>query len=382
MHDFKQRLKKFFGRPVNWVHVLDFVGLTEEMRQTLADRLRMVYTRMRDKSYLLATHRGDCLRSGDRWFESLCLSSSFILDLGLHTAEEMAEDGFEAYWLGSTRSIPDKGDLRDYWIEISSDRDFLGAAPSYVYIRDPMRMLCHEMISYSIYGRGQEPKKGRNNGARMFGRHFIGRLVAHFGLVSGEGLMGSTVIARKPSMIDTDELVKLNLCVRLVPMQAHQPPLAVAPTRTIAQRLQYDVSLGLGYGVSLGLGYDDIAGKKLTIWSENCTMQWECKGRSNEEISNTRAILLKELQDINTAESVEMAQRYKIRWAIEGDENSKYFYGIIKQKRSQLAICGVLIDGTIALCMHWINFPQSMQHDLKSFLHRLFFGEVSESASL
>ncbi|GKG58467.1 hypothetical protein Tco_0592246, partial [Tanacetum coccineum] len=38
----------------------------------------------------------------------------FILALGLHTAKEMAEDGFEAYWLDSTREIPDKEDLRDY----------------------------------------------------------------------------------------------------------------------------------------------------------------------------------------------------------------------------------------------------------------------------
>ncbi|GJV01170.1 hypothetical protein Tco_1334739 [Tanacetum coccineum] len=42
---------------------------------------------------------------------------------------------------------------------ISSDRDFLGPAHSYVLIRDPMRRLCHRMIAYSISGRGQAPKK-------------------------------------------------------------------------------------------------------------------------------------------------------------------------------------------------------------------------------
>ncbi|GKE09428.1 hypothetical protein Tco_1412979 [Tanacetum coccineum] len=39
--------------------------------------------------------------------------TQFILALGLHTAKEMAEDGFEAYWLGSTRAILDKRDLKD-----------------------------------------------------------------------------------------------------------------------------------------------------------------------------------------------------------------------------------------------------------------------------
>ncbi|GJZ44281.1 hypothetical protein Tco_0591536 [Tanacetum coccineum] len=44
VHDFEQRLETIFARQVNRVHVLDFAGLTEEMRVTLADRLRMVYT--------------------------------------------------------------------------------------------------------------------------------------------------------------------------------------------------------------------------------------------------------------------------------------------------------------------------------------------------
>ncbi|GJY07401.1 hypothetical protein Tco_0374455 [Tanacetum coccineum] len=71
----------------------------------------------------------------------------------------MAKDGFEAYWLGSERVIPNKGDLSDYWIEISSDMDFLRAAPSYTYIRDPLQRLCHRLISYNISGRGQAPEK-------------------------------------------------------------------------------------------------------------------------------------------------------------------------------------------------------------------------------
>nr|GEY03288.1 hypothetical protein [Tanacetum cinerariifolium] len=45
MHNYEQRLKTIFGRSVNQVHVLDFARLTEEMRQTLAGRLRMFYTR-------------------------------------------------------------------------------------------------------------------------------------------------------------------------------------------------------------------------------------------------------------------------------------------------------------------------------------------------
>ncbi|GKE50954.1 hypothetical protein Tco_1486110, partial [Tanacetum coccineum] len=83
----------------------------------------------------------------------------FILALGLHSEEEMAEARFGAYWLGSEKVIPNKGDLRDYWMGISFDGDLLGPAPSYVHIRDPVRRLCHRMIACSISGRGQGAEK-------------------------------------------------------------------------------------------------------------------------------------------------------------------------------------------------------------------------------
>ncbi|GJR98893.1 hypothetical protein Tco_0271067 [Tanacetum coccineum] len=170
----------------------------------------------------------------------------FILALGLHSEEEMAEAGFGAYWSGSERVIPDKGDLRDYWIEISSDKDFLGPAPSYVHIRDPMRRLCHKMIACSISGRGQGAKKvtrvdlfylrtmdrgtanvsyllaqylfrhaeGRKSEARLSGGHFIGCLAAHFGLVSDEGLRGLSIIAQELLVINLHELARLNIYSR------------------------------------------------------------------------------------------------------------------------------------------------------------------------
>ncbi|GJW48052.1 hypothetical protein Tco_0079698 [Tanacetum coccineum] len=141
----------------------------------------------------------------------------FILALGLHTAEEMAGDGFEAYWVDSLRGIADKGDLSDYWARISSDADFLRVVPSYTYIRDPLRILCHRLIAVSISGRGRAPEKvtatnlfylrsmdegtavnvpyllaqylfihaeGRKRGTRLFGGHFVRRLTEHFELVA------------------------------------------------------------------------------------------------------------------------------------------------------------------------------------------------------
>ncbi|GKE17495.1 hypothetical protein Tco_1425072, partial [Tanacetum coccineum] len=121
----------------------------------------------------------------------------FILALGLHTEEDMAEAGFGAYSQGSERVCH-------------------------------MRRLCHMMIACSISGRGQAPAKvtgvdlfylrsidrgtanvpyllaqylfrhaeGRKSGARLSRGHFIGRLAAHFGLVSDQGLRGLSVASR------------------------------------------------------------------------------------------------------------------------------------------------------------------------------------------
>nr|GEV82652.1 RNA-directed DNA polymerase, eukaryota [Tanacetum cinerariifolium] len=69
------------------------------------------------------------------------------------------------------------------------------------------------------------------------------------------------------------------------------------------------------------------------------------KGKGNEGLVIERTSLLKDLQDINARYSLDLAQKAKIWWSIEGDENSKYFQGIINKKLSQLAIRGVLHSG-------------------------------------
>ncbi|GJR84504.1 RNA-directed DNA polymerase, eukaryota [Tanacetum coccineum] len=69
------------------------------------------------------------------------------------------------------------------------------------------------------------------------------------------------------------------------------------------------------------------------------------QGRGTNDTVNDRPNLLKELHDLNSFTSLDLAQKEKIHWAIEGDENSKYFYGIINKKRSQMAIRGVLAEG-------------------------------------
>nr|GEW40074.1 hypothetical protein [Tanacetum cinerariifolium] len=216
VHDFEQRLETIFGRQVNRVHKLDFEGLTLDMRQDLTERMRMVYTR--DGGQEL----GGARRSMT-WRQ-------FILALGFHTAEEMAEDGFGIYWSGSERVIPDKGDLSDYWVEISFDMDFLRGAPSrgqapekvtatdIFYLRNMDRGEAD--ISYLLAQYLFRYAEGRKSDARLSEGHFIRRLAHYFGLVSDDRLRGLSVLARELPLIDMGTLVvhhHLQLQVGLYP---------------------------------------------------------------------------------------------------------------------------------------------------------------------
>ncbi|GJY83635.1 hypothetical protein Tco_0497011 [Tanacetum coccineum] len=178
-----------------------------------------------------------------------------------------------AYWADNARQIPKKGDLRDYWIGISSVGDFLVTAPSYTSNRDPILRLCHKLIVCSIAGRSQAPEKvtvtdlfylrwmdvgsvnipyllarylrlfaaERKSLDLIFGGQFVARLAKHFGLLTEERLWGLTVIARALPVIDMAELVRLQICMEIdytwdwVAMGLERQPNAMANVPVVAQ---------------------------------------------------------------------------------------------------------------------------------------------------
>ncbi|GKF05973.1 RNA-directed DNA polymerase, eukaryota, partial [Tanacetum coccineum] len=58
----------------------------------------------------------------------------------------------------------------------------------------------------------------------------------------------------------------------------------------------------------------------------------------DQVLLNKRSQVMNSLHDYGKLESMEIAQKAKIKWSIEGDENSKYFHGILNKKRNQTAI--------------------------------------------
>ncbi|GKE02144.1 hypothetical protein Tco_1390127, partial [Tanacetum coccineum] len=83
------------------------------------------------------------------------------------------------------------------------------------------------------------------------------------------------------------------------------------------------------------------------------------QGGTNEVILQRRLEILKNLHDINSANACDYMQKAKIQWAIEGDENSKFFHGIINRKRANLAIKGVMVDGD------WVDDPCRVKEEFR-----------------
>ncbi|GJV43699.1 hypothetical protein Tco_1428235 [Tanacetum coccineum] len=233
-------------------------GYGEDIVHSYEQRLKTIWGRMSDTEMGLDVDDTLCFQLGG--VRRRMTWRQFILALGLHSEEEMAEVDFGAYWQGSERVIPDKGDIRDYWIEISSDRDFLGPNPFYVFIQDPVRRLCHGMIACSISGRGQAPKKvigvdlfylysidrGTANVPHLLAqylfRHAEGRKSgARLSEVTSLGVLQpildwqSDVAAGAPGAAEDDPANDKGAEVNPAPVQAPQPP-PPAP-RTIQQRI-------------------------------------------------------------------------------------------------------------------------------------------------
>ncbi|GJU49191.1 hypothetical protein Tco_1218746 [Tanacetum coccineum] len=179
VHDFEDRLETIFGRQVNRVHVLDFKGLTPEMRQDLAERLRMIYTRD-DGHEILVSH------AWRRVFEIQApLVHEFILEF------------FSTYRIGSEMRL-DADDTLCFQLE--------GARHSMTWRQFILALGGRHLKRYT---------KGRKSGARLLGGHFIRCLAHYFGLVSDDGLRGLSVVTHDLPLIDMGELVKLNICMEV-----------------------------------------------------------------------------------------------------------------------------------------------------------------------
>ncbi|GJV23314.1 RNA-directed DNA polymerase, eukaryota [Tanacetum coccineum] len=81
------------------------------------------------------------------------------------------------------------------------------------------------------------------------------------------------------------------------------------------------------------------------------------KGQGNEDVIRSRADIMHKLHTCNKLDSMEAAQKAKVKWAVEGDENSGFFHGVINKKRNIRSIRGVMVDGK------WIDNPKNVKKE-------------------
>ncbi|GJU77251.1 hypothetical protein Tco_1274321 [Tanacetum coccineum] len=148
-------------------------GLTDGMRQTLEDKLSVVY----------AGDDGHALFTSHAWKRFFELGGARrritwrqdILALGLHSEEEMAEPGFRAYWYGSERG----------------EEKVIGFDLFYLQTMDYGTANVPYLLAQYLFRHAE----GRKGGTRLSEGHFIGCLASHFGLVGDQGLRGLSVVS-------------------------------------------------------------------------------------------------------------------------------------------------------------------------------------------
>nr|GEW11130.1 RNA-directed DNA polymerase, eukaryota [Tanacetum cinerariifolium] len=90
------------------------------------------------------------------------------------------------------------------------------------------------------------------------------------------------------------------------------------------------------------------------------------KGNGSDEIVNKRMEVINSMHHIDKIQAMDMAQKAKIKWSIEGDENSRFFHRVLNKKWSQLNIRGIMVDGV------WTEKPNTVKHEFLQHFRRRF----------
>ncbi|GKA13005.1 RNA-directed DNA polymerase, eukaryota, reverse transcriptase zinc-binding domain protein [Tanacetum coccineum] len=99
-------------------------------------------------------------------------------------------------------------------------------------------------------------------------------------------------------------------------------------------------------------------------------------GQGTEEEISTRADIINKIQRCDKLDSMEMAQKAKVKWAVEGDENSGFFHGMLNKKRSILNIRGVMVDGM------WVDSPNKVKKEFLDHFRNRFCKPGERKATL
>ncbi|GKB96337.1 RNA-directed DNA polymerase, eukaryota, reverse transcriptase zinc-binding domain protein [Tanacetum coccineum] len=89
-------------------------------------------------------------------------------------------------------------------------------------------------------------------------------------------------------------------------------------------------------------------------------------GQASEDDRMLRVNSWHELDNLEKLVSMDLIQKARIRWDVEGDENSKFFHGIINSKRKSQSIQGILQEGV------WVSDPGAIKMAFLEFYKEKF----------
>nr|GFA32857.1 RNA-directed DNA polymerase, eukaryota [Tanacetum cinerariifolium] len=101
---------------------------------------------------------------------------------------------------------------------------------------------------------------------------------------------------------------------------------------------------------------------------------WKWTG-IEKEISK-RADIINKIRRCDKLDSMEMAQKAKVKWAVEGDENYGSFHGMLNKNRSILNIRGVMVDGM------WVDSPNKVKKEFLDHFSNQFCKPGERKATL
>ena len=86
----------------------------------------------------------------------------------------------------------------------------------------------------------------------------------------------------------------------------------------------------------------------------------------DDGIVNEKANLMSKLEDLAAEEIADLKQKAKSKWVLEGDENSRFFHGIIPKKIKNNRIYGLNVNGV------WKAEAEIMKEEVYNFFKSKF----------
>ncbi|PWA38925.1 cytochrome P450 [Artemisia annua] len=82
-----------------------------------------------------------------------------------------------------------------------------------------------------------------------------------------------------------------------------------------------------------------------TITKEIASIDLKLSMNNNDSLATNRRALITELQQMEINNGRDLHQKLKVKWGVEGDENSKFYHAIINKRRRQNTLNGIKHNG-------------------------------------